>query len=125
MAEGKGPPVLPGLIPTFPQIGCEDGSVKLFQVVPGGIQFERNLDRRKGECGRARCCSGIVPLSLPVVPVPVTKGLRVRRVTSGTSFLAGRILCLSWHPSDTHIAAGSVDIVRVFDVRSGNSCSGG
>ncbi|NXU40067.1 UTP4 protein, partial [Drymodes brunneopygia] len=30
-------------------IGCEDGSVKIFQVVPGGIQFERNLDRRKGQ----------------------------------------------------------------------------
>ncbi|XP_057240193.1 U3 small nucleolar RNA-associated protein 4 homolog [Malurus melanocephalus] len=41
-------------------IGCEDGSVKIFQVVPGGIQFERNLDRRKG-----------------------------------------RVLCLSWHPSDS------------------------
>ncbi|NWZ55840.1 U3 small nucleolar RNA-associated protein 4 homolog [Haliaeetus albicilla] len=61
-------------------IGCEDGSVKLFQVVPGGIQFERNLDRRKG-----------------------------------------RILCLSWHPSDTHIAAGSIDFLRVFDVCSGQT----
>ncbi|KAF1449759.1 hypothetical protein FQV21_0010680, partial [Spheniscus demersus] len=59
-------------------IGCEDGSVKLFQVVPGGIQFERNLDRRKG-----------------------------------------RILCLSWHPSDTHIAAGSIDALRIFNVSSG------
>ncbi|NWR79511.1 UTP4 protein, partial [Centropus unirufus] len=61
-------------------IGCEDGSVKLFEVVPGGIQFERNLDRRKG-----------------------------------------RILCLSWHPSDTHIAAGSIDVLRVFDVCSGQT----
>ncbi|NWH70841.1 UTP4 protein, partial [Piaya cayana] len=61
-------------------IGCEDGSVKLFQVVPGGIQFERNLDRRKG-----------------------------------------RILCLSWHPSGTHIAAGSIDIFRVIDVCSGQT----
>ncbi|NWU73673.1 UTP4 protein, partial [Pterocles burchelli] len=61
-------------------IGCEDGSVKLFQVVPGGIQFERNLDRRKG-----------------------------------------RVLCLSWHPSDTHIAAGSIDAFRVLDVCSGQT----
>ncbi|NXX58433.1 UTP4 protein, partial [Scopus umbretta] len=58
----------------------EDGSVKLFRVVPGGIQFERNLDRRKG-----------------------------------------RILCLSWHPSGTHIAAGSIDVVRVFNVSSGRT----
>ncbi|NXE69565.1 UTP4 protein, partial [Calcarius ornatus] len=56
-------------------IGCEDGSVKIFQVVPGGIQFERNLDRRKG-----------------------------------------RVLCLSWHPSDTHIVAGSIDFFRVIDL---------
>ncbi|NWI56743.1 UTP4 protein, partial [Calyptomena viridis] len=61
-------------------IGCEDGSVKIFQVVPGGIQFERNLDRRKG-----------------------------------------RVLCLSWHPSDTHIAAGSIDIFRMIDVTSGQT----
>ncbi|NXV81239.1 UTP4 protein, partial [Atlantisia rogersi] len=60
--------------------GCEDGSVKLFQVIPGGIQFERNLDRRKG-----------------------------------------RILCLSWHPSGTHIAAGSIDAIRIFDVHSGQT----
>uniref|UniRef100_U3JJM2 UTP4 small subunit processome component n=1 Tax=Ficedula albicollis TaxID=59894 RepID=U3JJM2_FICAL len=62
-------------------IGCEDGSVKIFQVVPGGIQFERNLDRRKG-----------------------------------------RVLCLSWHPSGTHIVAGSIDFFRVIDVASGTSC---
>ncbi|NWX15831.1 UTP4 protein, partial [Aegotheles bennettii] len=60
--------------------GCEDGSVKLFQVVPGGIQFERSLDRRQG-----------------------------------------RILCLAWHPADTHIVAGSVDVLRVFDVPSGQT----
>ncbi|XP_030811858.1 U3 small nucleolar RNA-associated protein 4 homolog isoform X2 [Camarhynchus parvulus] len=61
-------------------IGCEDGSVKIFQVVPGGIQFERNLDRRKG-----------------------------------------RVLCLSWHPSDTHIVAGSIDFFRVINVTSGQT----
>ncbi|XP_040427229.1 U3 small nucleolar RNA-associated protein 4 homolog [Cygnus olor] len=61
-------------------IGCEDGSVKIFQVVPGGIQFEKNLDRQKG-----------------------------------------RVLCLSWHPLGTHIAAGSIDFIRVLDVRSGRT----
>ncbi|NXA07683.1 UTP4 protein, partial [Sapayoa aenigma] len=61
-------------------IGCEDGSVKIFQVIPEGIQFEQNLDRRKG-----------------------------------------RVLCLSWHPSDTHIAAGSIDIFRVIDIASGQT----
>ncbi|XP_008565211.1 PREDICTED: cirhin isoform X3 [Galeopterus variegatus] len=28
-------------------IGCEDGSVKLFQITPDKIQFERNFDRQK------------------------------------------------------------------------------
>ncbi|NXR64968.1 UTP4 protein, partial [Rhadina sibilatrix] len=61
-------------------IGCEDGSVKIFQVIPGGIQFERNLDRRKG-----------------------------------------RVLCLSWQPSGTHIVAGSIDFFRVINVASGQT----
>lgn len=52
------------------QIGCEDGSVKLYQVVPGGIQFEQNLDRRKGESVRACCCSSsILPSFLAALVV--------------------------------------------------------
>ncbi|XP_067392855.1 U3 small nucleolar RNA-associated protein 4 homolog [Emydura macquarii macquarii] len=61
-------------------VGCEDGSVKLFQILPDKIQFERSLDRQKG-----------------------------------------RVLSLSWHPSGTRIAVGSIDLLRVFDVRSGHS----
>ncbi|XP_066493111.1 U3 small nucleolar RNA-associated protein 4 homolog isoform X2 [Tiliqua scincoides] len=61
-------------------IGCDDGSVKLFQILPDRIQFEKNLDRQKD-----------------------------------------RILCLSWHPSGTKIAAGSIDLIRVFDVKSGHA----
>ncbi|KAG8521787.1 U3 small nucleolar RNA-associated protein 4 [Galemys pyrenaicus] len=62
------------------QVGCEDGSVKLFQITPDKIQFERNFDRQKS-----------------------------------------RILSLSWHPSGTHIAAGSIDYISVFDVKSGSA----
>lgn len=54
MDEDLGPPIPLRLIPTLLQIGCDDGSVKLFRVVPGGIQFEQNLDRRKGESGSAQ-----------------------------------------------------------------------
>ncbi|KAM5208076.1 U3 small nucleolar RNA-associated protein 4 homolog isoform 4-T4 [Hipposideros larvatus] len=61
-------------------VGCEDGSVKLFQIIPDKIQFERNFDRQKS-----------------------------------------RILSLSWHPSGTHIAAGSIDYISVFDVKSGSA----
>lgn len=32
----------------------------------------------------------------------------------------GRILSLSWHPSGTQIAAGSIDYISVFDVKSGD-----
>lgn len=35
----------------------------------------------------------------------------------------GRILSLSWHPSGTHIAAGSIDCISVFDVKSGDCFS--
>ncbi|XP_063052900.1 U3 small nucleolar RNA-associated protein 4 homolog [Engraulis encrasicolus] len=58
--------------------GCEDGTVKLFEVLEEKIQFERNLDRKKG-----------------------------------------RVLSLSWHPSGTRIAAGMMDMIRVFDVQTG------
>uniref|UniRef100_A0A4W5PQ16 UTP4 small subunit processome component n=1 Tax=Hucho hucho TaxID=62062 RepID=A0A4W5PQ16_9TELE len=59
-------------------IGCEDGTVKLFEVLEESIQFERNLDRQKG-----------------------------------------RIISLSWHPSGAQIAAGMMDMIRVFDVPTG------
>lgn len=60
-------------------VGCEDGSVKLFEVTPDKIQFARNFDRQKS-----------------------------------------RILSLSWHPAGTHVAAGSIDYISVFDVKSGS-----
>ncbi|KAH0619730.1 hypothetical protein JD844_000674 [Phrynosoma platyrhinos] len=64
----------------FVQVGCDDGSIKLFAVLSDRIQFERQLDRQKG-----------------------------------------RILSLSWHPSGTKIAAGSLDLIRVFDIKSGRA----
>ncbi|XP_041048190.1 U3 small nucleolar RNA-associated protein 4 homolog [Carcharodon carcharias] len=60
-------------------VGCEDGSVKLFEIVPEKLQFERNLDRQKD-----------------------------------------RVLSLAWHKSGTMIATGSLDVIRVFDVKSGH-----
>ncbi|KAM4605834.1 U3 small nucleolar RNA-associated protein 4 homolog [Discoglossus pictus] len=32
----------------------------------------------------------------------------------------GRVLCLSWHPSGSHIVTGSVNIIRVYSVSSGH-----
>uniref|UniRef100_UPI003AB00574 U3 small nucleolar RNA-associated protein 4 homolog n=1 Tax=Centroberyx gerrardi TaxID=166262 RepID=UPI003AB00574 len=61
-------------------IGCEDGTVKMFEILEETIQFQRNLDRQKG-----------------------------------------RIISLSWHPSGTRIAAGMMDMIRVFDVESGHA----
>ncbi|XP_062403581.1 U3 small nucleolar RNA-associated protein 4 homolog isoform X1 [Sardina pilchardus] len=61
-------------------VGCEDGTVKLFEVLEDSIRFERNLDRKKG-----------------------------------------RVLSLCWHPSGTKIAAGMMDMVRVFDVKTGHA----
>uniref|UniRef100_A0ABM5ETN1 U3 small nucleolar RNA-associated protein 4 homolog n=1 Tax=Pogona vitticeps TaxID=103695 RepID=A0ABM5ETN1_9SAUR len=61
-------------------VGCEDGSIKLFLVLPDRIQFERQFDRQKG-----------------------------------------RIMSLSWHPSGSKVAAGSIDLLRIFDVKSGHA----
>jgi len=33
------------------QVGCEDGTVKMFEVLEDRIQFQRNLDRQKGKSG--------------------------------------------------------------------------
>uniref|UniRef100_UPI0037E87EF1 U3 small nucleolar RNA-associated protein 4 homolog n=1 Tax=Semicossyphus pulcher TaxID=241346 RepID=UPI0037E87EF1 len=60
--------------------GCEDGTVKMFEVLEGRIQFQRNLDRQKG-----------------------------------------RIISLSWHPSGTLIAAGMMDMIRIFDAETGHA----
>ncbi|XP_064169648.1 U3 small nucleolar RNA-associated protein 4 homolog [Anguilla rostrata] len=61
-------------------VGCEDGSVKVFEVFEEKIRFEKNLDRQKG-----------------------------------------RIVSLSWHSSGTQIAAGMLDMIRIFDVQSGRA----
>uniref|UniRef100_A0A8C6UT37 UTP4 small subunit processome component n=1 Tax=Neogobius melanostomus TaxID=47308 RepID=A0A8C6UT37_9GOBI len=65
---------------TLLAVGCEDGTVKLFEVLDGRIQFQRNLDRQKG-----------------------------------------RIISLSWHPSGTKIAAGMMDMIRIFDAETGHA----
>ncbi|XP_034541161.1 U3 small nucleolar RNA-associated protein 4 homolog [Notolabrus celidotus] len=65
---------------TLLAVGCEDGTVKIFEVLQEKIQFQRNLDRQKG-----------------------------------------RIISLSWHPSGTHIAAGMMDIIQIFDAETGHA----
>ncbi|XP_058501972.1 U3 small nucleolar RNA-associated protein 4 homolog [Solea solea] len=60
--------------------GCEDGTVKMFEILEERIQFQRNLDRQKS-----------------------------------------RVLSLSWHPSGKLIAAGMMDMIRIFDAETGHS----
>ncbi|KAJ4937558.1 hypothetical protein JOQ06_002193 [Pogonophryne albipinna] len=61
-------------------VGCEDGTVKIFEILEERIQFQRNLDRQKG-----------------------------------------RIISLCWHPSGTLIAAGMMDMIKIFDAESGRA----
>ncbi|XP_068595542.1 U3 small nucleolar RNA-associated protein 4 homolog [Brachionichthys hirsutus] len=65
---------------TLLAVGCEDGTVKMFEILEERIQFKRSLDRQKG-----------------------------------------RIVCLSWHSSGTLIAAGMLDMIRMFDAETGHS----
>lgn len=60
--------------------GCEDGTIKIFEVLDDRIQFQRNLDRQKD-----------------------------------------RIISVSWHPSGSKIAAGMMDMIRIFDVETGHA----
>ncbi|XP_062245087.1 U3 small nucleolar RNA-associated protein 4 homolog [Platichthys flesus] len=60
--------------------GCEDGTVKMFEILEKKIQFQRNLDRQKG-----------------------------------------RIVSLSWHPTGSLIAAGLMDMIRIFDAETGRA----
>lgn len=65
---------------TLLSVGCEDGTVKLFEILAEKIQFQRNLSRQKG-----------------------------------------RIVSLSWHPSGTQIAAGMMDMIKTFDIETGQT----
>lgn len=65
---------------TLLAVSCEDGTVKIFEVLDDRIQFQRNLDRQKG-----------------------------------------RIISVSWHPSGTRIAAGMMDMIRIFDAETGHA----
>ncbi|XP_008410766.1 U3 small nucleolar RNA-associated protein 4 homolog [Poecilia reticulata] len=60
--------------------GCEDGTVKMFEVLEDRIQFQTNLSRQKG-----------------------------------------RIISLSWHPSGAQIAAGMMDMIKIFDSETGQA----
>ncbi|XP_037538529.1 U3 small nucleolar RNA-associated protein 4 homolog [Nematolebias whitei] len=60
--------------------GCEDGTVKMFEILEERIQFQKNLERQKG-----------------------------------------RIVSLSWHPSGAQIAAGTMDMIRIFDTETGHA----
>lgn len=65
---------------TLLMVGCEDGTVKMFEILKERIQFQRNLERQKG-----------------------------------------RIVSLSWHPSGTLIAAGMMDMIRIFNAETGHA----
>ncbi|XP_061892003.1 U3 small nucleolar RNA-associated protein 4 homolog [Entelurus aequoreus] len=61
-------------------VGCEDGTVKIFEILKDRIQFQRNFERQKS-----------------------------------------RIMSLSWHHSGTRVAAGTMNMIRIFDAETGHS----
>lgn len=65
---------------TMLAVGCEDGTVKMFEILDETIRFQRNLERQKG-----------------------------------------RIISLSWHPSGALIAAGMIDMIRIFNAETGRA----
>ncbi|XP_037110960.1 U3 small nucleolar RNA-associated protein 4 homolog [Syngnathus acus] len=65
---------------TLLAVGCEDGTVKIFEILEGKIHFQTNFNRQKS-----------------------------------------RVISLCWHPSGTQLAAGMMDMIRIFDVETGQS----
>ncbi|KAF0040856.1 hypothetical protein F2P81_006754 [Scophthalmus maximus] len=65
---------------TMLAVGCEDGTVKMFEILDETIRFQRNLERQKG-----------------------------------------RIISLSWQPSGALIAAGMIDMIRIFNAETGRA----
>ncbi|NWS34556.1 UTP4 protein, partial [Polioptila caerulea] len=96
-------------------IGCEDGSVKIFQVVPGGIQFERNLDRRK-----APLCTGGSPSHPQPSPTP---GQTVQRIMVNHQVEKAKRECVVWAiallSSGTVVSADSFGRVQFWDWEQG------
>lgn len=120
------------------QVGCEDGTVKMFEVLEESIQFQRNLDRQKGN--RQPAGSVVLHISLHVHAVTYSNHVHCTFfffffliqlcVLQHIYYLSlcdqwlicdllGRIISLSWHPSGTLIAAGMMDMIRVFDAETG------
>uniref|UniRef100_A0A673ME53 U3 small nucleolar RNA-associated protein 4 homolog n=1 Tax=Sinocyclocheilus rhinocerous TaxID=307959 RepID=A0A673ME53_9TELE len=100
-------------------VGCEDGTVKLFEVNEDNIQFERNLDRQK---------SRIVSLSWHPSGSKIAAGMmdmiQVFNVETGKQRLASRIKeCVVWsvvYLSDGTIITGdSVGMVKLWDDQTG------
>uniref|UniRef100_UPI00358FB2C8 LOW QUALITY PROTEIN: U3 small nucleolar RNA-associated protein 4 homolog n=1 Tax=Myxine glutinosa TaxID=7769 RepID=UPI00358FB2C8 len=59
-------------------VGCEDGSIRVYELNSEGAQFNKALE-----------------------------------------LLKGRVLCLSWAPSDLQLVSGSIGFIRILDINSG------
>ncbi|XP_036391319.1 U3 small nucleolar RNA-associated protein 4 homolog [Megalops cyprinoides] len=109
-------------------VGCEDGLVKLFEVLPEKIQFERNLDRQKGRVislswspSGTQIAAGLLD-TIRVFDVQTGRAVRRMLVDRGPAGRRGRE-CAVWGVaflSDGTVVSGdSAGKVQFWDGRVG------
>uniref|UniRef100_A0A4W5RDN8 UTP4 small subunit processome component n=1 Tax=Hucho hucho TaxID=62062 RepID=A0A4W5RDN8_9TELE len=87
-------------------IGCEDGTVKLFEVLEEHIQFERNLDRQKGKRNSPSDCS-------------LTYRLLVDRGIGGSKSRETVVWSVAFLSDHTVVSGDSAGKVQVWDGHTG------
>uniref|UniRef100_A0A8C5WRM0 UTP4 small subunit processome component n=1 Tax=Laticauda laticaudata TaxID=8630 RepID=A0A8C5WRM0_LATLA len=127
------PPVIPGHEARAPEALCWAAGERLFGAGLGGAVLEYDLQRLRvkgsldafggplwsmaADPSGARLAVGCEDGSVKLFRVGAD-GIHFERQLDRQK---GRILSLSWHPSGTRIAAGSIDCIYIFDVESGHT----
>uniref|UniRef100_A0A8C5RVK1 UTP4 small subunit processome component n=1 Tax=Laticauda laticaudata TaxID=8630 RepID=A0A8C5RVK1_LATLA len=132
-ANGAQEKVIPGHEARAPEALCWAAGERLFGAGLGGAVLEYDLQRLRvkgsldafggplwsmaADPSGARLAVGCEDGSVKLFRVGAD-GIHFERQLDRQK---GRILSLSWHPSGTRIAAGSIDCIYIFDVESGHT----
>uniref|UniRef100_A0A671MKR7 Uncharacterized protein n=1 Tax=Sinocyclocheilus anshuiensis TaxID=1608454 RepID=A0A671MKR7_9TELE len=107
-------------------VGCEDGTVKLFEVNEDKIQFERNLDRQKSRIvslswhpSGSKIAAGMMDM-IQIFNVETGKWCHSSRIGVGTSRSKECVVWSVVYLSDGTIISGdSVGMVKLWDDQTG------
>uniref|UniRef100_A0A673YZN6 UTP4 small subunit processome component n=1 Tax=Salmo trutta TaxID=8032 RepID=A0A673YZN6_SALTR len=107
-------------------IGCEDGTVKLFEVLEEHIQFERNLDRQKGRIislswhpSGTHIAAGMMDMILFAVSGHAVQRLLVDRGFGGSKSRETVVWSVAFLSDHTVVSGDSAGKVQVWDGHTG------